>query len=81
MRSELDLLWNYYQVKEYYTERLNNGTWPGYFSVEDILEMMEDTLRDEGLTKDDHIWEVPEGYAEYMRTLNKKKYDRAMRGI
>jgi len=69
------------QVAEYYKERVDNGTWPGYFSVEQVLEMMEETLRDEGLSKDDYVWELPEGYDKYLDMVNKKRYDRAMRGV
>ena len=74
-------LWNFYQVEDYYRERVDNGTWPGYFSVEQVLEMMEETLAEEGLSKNAMIWELPEGYEKYMNDLNKRRYDRAMKGI
>ena len=81
MKKKAGKLWNFYQVEEYYRERANNGNWPGYFSIEQVLEMMEETLQEEGLSKDALIWELPEGYEEYIKDLNKRRYDRAMKGI
>lgn len=74
-------LWTFYQVEEYYQERLKTGTWPGYFSIEQVLEALEEILQEDGLSKSDAVWELPNGHEKYMDRLNKKRYDRAMKGI
>jgi hypothetical protein len=68
------MLWNYHQVKEFYKKKEKDGTWPRAISVDEVLQMMKQILKEEYCTKDDYIWEPPPGY-------DAENYDRAMRGI